>query len=54
MVFLLAVKSNSLQEKIKALNNAGLSVSTQKLKPPSTSNMDEPLKIIENNYCNTK
>lgn len=50
--FIFVVKSTNLQEKIKALNNAGLSVSTvEKLKPLS---LDEPLKIIENNYCNTK
>lgn len=58
-----AAKPSSLQAKIKALNNAGLSVSTvDKYIPPlptttTTANSDEPLKIIENEqelYCNTK
>lgn len=52
-----AAKPSNLQQKIKALNNAGLSVSTvEKFIPPS-ANHDEPLKIIENEqdlYCNTK
>lgn len=48
-----SVKSNILQEKIKALNQAGLSVSTVEKLKPSTS-LEEPFKIIESNYCNTK
>lgn len=52
-----AAKPSNLQQKIKALNNAGLSVSTvDKFIPPS-ANHDEPLKIIESDqdlYCNTK
>lgn len=64
-----AAKPSNLQQKIKALNNAGLSVSTvDKFIPPPTttvttagavgaSNHNEPLKIIEDEqdlYCNTK
>lgn len=52
-----AAKPSNLQQKIKALNNAGLSVATvEKFIPPS-ANHDEPLKIIENEkdlYSNTK
>lgn len=57
--FVISVKSSNLQQKIKALNNAGLSVSAvEKFIPPSANiDHDEPLKIIENEqdlYCNAK
>lgn len=57
--FVISVKSSNLQQKIKALNNAGLSVSAvEKFIPPSANfEHDEPLKIIENDsdlYFNTK
>lgn len=57
LTFSISVKSSNLQEKIKALNNAGLSVSAMEKLIPTSTSLGEPLKIIEDDkdiYSNTK